>query len=81
MPHPERLETLGLRSCGAHPLSADRCTLERRLRRMPYQTAERRKPSMICGGCHAENDVHQGRFGPQCQECHTTTSFKRPRTN
>ena len=39
------------------------------------------RPPMICGACHAENDVHQGRFGPQCQECHTTTSFKRPRTN
>ena len=39
------------------------------------------KPSMVCGACHAENDVHGGRFGPQCQECHTTSSFKRPRTN
>jgi hypothetical protein len=39
------------------------------------------KPSMVCGACHAENDVHAGRFGPQCQECHTTTTFKRPRTN
>jgi hypothetical protein len=25
--------------------------------------------------------VHGGRFGAQCQECHTTSSFKRPRTN
>ena len=39
------------------------------------------KPSMVCGSCHAENDVHGGRFGPQCQQCHTTSSFKRPRTN
>jgi hypothetical protein len=39
------------------------------------------KPSMVCGTCHAENDVHAGRFGPQCQECHTTSTFKRPRTN
>jgi hypothetical protein len=39
------------------------------------------KPSMVCGACHAENDVHAGRFGPQCQECHTTSTFKRPRTN
>lgn len=39
------------------------------------------KPSMLCGGCHAENDVHSGRLGAQCQLCHTTASFKRPRTN
>ena len=39
------------------------------------------KPSMVCGSCHAENDVHAGRFGTQCQQCHTTSSFKRPRTN
>jgi hypothetical protein len=39
------------------------------------------KPSMLCGACHAENDVHAGRFGQQCQQCHTTGSFKRPRTN
>ena len=39
------------------------------------------KPSMVCASCHAENDVHAGRFGPQCQQCHTTNSFKRPRTN
>jgi hypothetical protein len=38
------------------------------------------KPSMICGNCHAGDDVHAGRFGQQCQECHTTNSFKRPRT-
>ncbi|MGH8138757.1 MAG: cytochrome c3 family protein [Steroidobacteraceae bacterium] len=39
------------------------------------------KPSMICASCHAGDDVHAGRFGPQCQQCHTTTSFKRPRTS
>ena len=39
------------------------------------------KPSMVCGTCHAENDVHAGRLGQQCQQCHTTASFKRPRTN
>jgi hypothetical protein len=36
---------------------------------------------MVCGACHAENDVHAGRLGQQCQQCHTTASFKRPRTN
>lgn len=39
------------------------------------------KPSMVCGSCHAGDDVHQGRFGVQCQQCHNTTTFKRPRTS
>jgi hypothetical protein len=39
------------------------------------------KPSMICGTCHAGNDVHAGRFGTECQQCHNTTTFRRPRTN
>ena len=39
------------------------------------------KPSMVCGSCHAAQDVHSGRFGAQCQECHTTSTFRRPRTN
>ena len=39
------------------------------------------KPSMICGSCHAGDDVHAGRFGSQCQQCHTAASFRRPRTN
>lgn len=39
------------------------------------------KPSMVCSTCHAGDDVHSARFGPNCQQCHTTTSFKRPRTN
>jgi hypothetical protein len=39
------------------------------------------KPSMVCGSCHTEDDVHAGRFGQQCQECHSTSSFKRPRAN
>ena len=39
------------------------------------------KPSMACGSCHVGEDVHAGRFGAQCQTCHNTTTFKRPRTN
>lgn len=39
------------------------------------------KPSMICGTCHAGDDIHGSRLGQQCQECHTTTTFKRPRTS
>jgi hypothetical protein len=39
------------------------------------------KPSMVCGTCHAGDDIHAGRLGQQCQNCHTPTTFKRPRTN
>ena len=28
-----------------------------------------------CGGCHAADDIHQGQFGMQCQQCHNSTSF------
>ncbi len=37
------------------------------------------KPSMICGSCHAGDDLHGGRFGVQCQQCHTSSTFARPR--
>lgn len=29
-----------------------------------------------CGGCHVTDDVHEGQFGAQCDQCHSTTSFK-----
>jgi hypothetical protein len=29
-----------------------------------------------CGSCHKGDDVHNGGFGPQCERCHTTDSFK-----
>ena len=29
-----------------------------------------------CVGCHDIDDVHQGKFGPQCDRCHVTSSFK-----
>jgi hypothetical protein len=58
---------------GAHAkLGCSQCHLK------PQNTL---KPSMVCGTCHAENDVHAGRFGQQCQQCHTTAGFQRPRTN
>ena len=34
-----------------------------------------------CVGCHMPDDVHKGSQGKDCGNCHTTTSFKRPRTN
>lgn len=28
-----------------------------------------------CVGCHTQDDVHEGGFGPVCERCHTTNSF------
>jgi len=30
-----------------------------------------------CRGCHSVNDVHRGRFGESCGDCHGTRSWKR----
>ena len=34
-----------------------------------------------CGYCHAQDDIHLGQYGRQCQRCHSTLTFKgaRPR--
>ncbi len=32
--------------------------------------------SMRCVSCHAKNDVHDGAYGRQCEQCHVTSSFK-----
>jgi hypothetical protein len=29
-----------------------------------------------CASCHAGEDVHDGAFGRQCEQCHVTSSFK-----
>ncbi len=29
-----------------------------------------------CFGCHAEPDIHKGRYGTACETCHTTKSFR-----
>jgi hypothetical protein len=29
----------------------------------------------VCAGCHPEPDVHRGRFGTVCENCHTTVQF------
>ncbi len=33
-----------------------------------------------CVSCHRRDDVHDGAFGPACQQCHVTTDWKRVRT-
>jgi hypothetical protein len=37
------------------------------------------KPSQDCAACHADDDVHLGQYGRQCQRCHVTTTFKAAR--
>jgi len=38
--------------------------------------AEHRKLPRDCIGCHRDDDVHDGSFGPQCDRCHGTTSWR-----
>lgn len=33
------------------------------------------KVSTFCVDCHRSDDVHQGNFGPRCENCHGTKSF------
>lgn len=33
--------------------------------------------SSTCASCHDDDDVHYGRFGQQCDRCHTVESFKK----
>jgi hypothetical protein len=30
-----------------------------------------------CVGCHEQDDGHQGRFGRECETCHTSTEWRR----
>ncbi|MBS0243296.1 MAG: cytochrome c3 family protein [Proteobacteria bacterium] len=32
--------------------------------------------STVCGDCHQQRDIHQGRNGPKCNDCHKTTDWK-----
>jgi hypothetical protein len=41
--------------------------------RQPPETV---KLGSNCDACHAQDDVHLGQYGRQCQRCHGTTSFK-----
>jgi hypothetical protein len=34
------------------------------------------KPPTTCIGCHAKDDAHRGRLGPNCASCHTETAWK-----
>ncbi len=54
---------------GKHKAKA--CTL---CHTMP--TESRALVSTQCISCHGRDDVHEGGFGRQCQQCHATSSFK-----
>ena len=34
------------------------------------------KLSGACNDCHARDDAHHGAYGPLCERCHVTRSFK-----
>jgi hypothetical protein len=40
------------------------------------QPPEAVKLSGDCASCHAQDDVHHGQFGRQCQRCHGSATFK-----
>jgi hypothetical protein len=40
------------------------------------QPAEEVKLDMSCVSCHAQDDVHLGQYGRQCQRCHSTVNFR-----
>lgn len=37
------------------------------------------KTSRLCGGCHQKEDIHDGKFGMQCDTCHVTTDWRKVR--
>ncbi len=39
------------------------------------------KQSSACYSCHANDDVHGGSFGPQCDRCHVDTKFNEIKVN
>jgi hypothetical protein len=30
----------------------------------------------LCASCHSQDDVHHGTFGPACDKCHSTSTFR-----
>jgi hypothetical protein len=40
------------------------------------QPADQVKLSSTCISCHANDDVHLGQYGRQCERCHSTATFK-----
>jgi hypothetical protein len=38
-------------------------------------TTDKVQLASTCGSCHANDDVHEGAFGKQCERCHLTTRW------
>ncbi len=43
------------------------------------QPAGQVKLGKDCAGCHTRDDIHLGQYGRQCDRCHSTETFRRPR--
>ncbi|MCP5181890.1 MAG: cytochrome C [Pseudomonadales bacterium] len=43
-----------------------------------HRPGEAEPPGLACAQCHDRDDVHQGRFGRQCERCHSTRTFREP---
>ncbi|MFK7913780.1 MAG: cytochrome c3 family protein [Pseudomonadales bacterium] len=41
-----------------------------------HTTGRSKTPPSTCRGCHRQDDVHRGAFGPNCSNCHSTDSFQ-----
>ncbi len=39
------------------------------------EKVEQHHPDKACFSCHGDDDIHQGGFGIDCQQCHTENSF------
>jgi hypothetical protein len=43
------------------------------------ESSARKKPRKDCYSCHRNDDRHTGRYGKQCDSCHSESSWKRTR--
>jgi hypothetical protein len=45
--------------------------------RTPVKDEHDLRLPVTCASCHEKDDVHEGRFGRQCERCHVTDAFNR----
>lgn len=41
-----------------------------------HKSKDYREAPKTCVGCHEKKDVHKGRLGPKCEDCHNAKSWK-----
>lgn len=56
------------------PLDGAHKNLQCGLCHLPTKPTQR-QPDKTCFSCHSNDDIHQGGFGLDCQQCHTEQSF------